>query len=994
MAEERKLTKKAIIDPIKLLHDRWSIPKKMLVEDEQSSMRIKQKQEQPLQLGKLQTIIDRSIDRINDNEGILELLPDINLIREILVASILNPKDLNEIKLNFKSDEPSIPPEFIETIRTHFTTEYDLESELSDILGEALVDKGASILLPIPASTLYNTMMASGHTVESIYGSVIPNMLFTNIGVVSIGSKEYGGELPALENFTKIAYGPDVARNGSEQGIKFEPMVTITDNPLHLLKAGLHKANSKIHLKKYLRDNIGLESLSLRNDSTTHNKLYYKKIYDFVESITINKQSPEEAGKNMNPIIFKLPVESVIPVYVPGEPSNHVGYYIILDELGNPVKASRNSNFFKELNSKLESTVKNSGNTYIKTTLLGNNDMININLDNEFTQPIIDAYINQLEKELVAAVKNGVHGENVEVSRPEALFRIMFSRQLQKTRTKALYIPVELMTYLAFNYNEIGMGVSLIEKTKLYSSLRAIMMFAEIMAGIKNSVPGRVLNITLDAEDPDPQATVETILNEFTAIQSVGLPLGKLNPSDIVEGIQRANIQVKIDGGEIFPNTAIEIEDKHREMTKPDSDLSEMLKKHHYSGFGVTPQLVDQGLDGEFATAIRASNLLQAKRDMVHQNTFTYWLTDHVHKYIFCGGPLYHSLKELWNDIIEEQKLAAKEMREQKVKAAIEKAQAISETDKLEEDTDKSGTSPDAGEVGLDKGKVDTTNVEAKLDTLKIEASEEEVEEELEPEEEYIPLTFEEVIESIYCELPKPDTAVIINQSTAFKDYSDFIDAVIPVYISEDMVRNMLKGEYTNDVLASTQISIATMLKRQYLRRQNILPEIDEVLVSDDFNAVENIKGHYKVMLQFIGELLPAIYQSEYDNVDKKAIEAITKVTKQKEIDFPEGTGGDSGGGDSGGEDSGEESGGEGSGDEGSDKDMDTGEDLGSSDFGLDDEGDTGAEDKGGEDKAPKEDKEAKEEKPEDTKKEDKKATDTGKDLDMKELGMDKKEEK
>jgi len=38
------------------------------------------------------------------------------------------------------------------------------------------------------------------------------------------------------------------------------------------------------------------------------------------------------------PMLMKLPTESTIPVFIPGDPSNHIGYFVMLDGNGKPLE--------------------------------------------------------------------------------------------------------------------------------------------------------------------------------------------------------------------------------------------------------------------------------------------------------------------------------------------------------------------------------------------------------------------------------------------------------------------------------------------------------------------------------------------------------------------------------------------------------------------------------------------------------------------------------
>lgn len=804
MSEKKRYLTKDPKKEKKNIAKKWLVKRQMLVEDEKVTREIKSKQTR-LQIEKLKAIIEKTIDKVNDSEGVMELLPDLNLVREIIVATTLSPKDMTQIKLSFTSDNPLVPPEFIETIRQHFTSTYDLESQMSKILSEALVTKGAKVLLPIPAIALQNVMMNSSTALESFTNQRLKDYRFNNIGLIE-----------TKPNITEITAMESIAFGNEKVTIPDSGKLTITDNCNYLLTPIIADITQSLKVKKILNNQFGLESFERRN--SIEKDVYVKKMYDIVESVIVKEAKVEELGKNMDPILFNLPSESVIPVFVPGEPENHIGYYVILDELGHPVRASKNSNFFKELNDKLENTIVSSGTLVVKSSI-NMQDTDKDRAANSIRQPIMDAYVTQLEKELRDGVRSGTNGEYVEISKPVELFRLMFARQLEKMQTRALYIPAEMLTYVAFDYDELGIGISLVEKTKLYSSLRAILMFAEIMAGIKNSVPGRILNITLDETDPDPQLTVETVLQEFISLQTSALPLGKLNPAEIVDALQRAGIQVKINGGDVFPNTEIEVEERRRDMAKPDTELSELLKKHQYAGWGVSAELADRGLEGDFATGITQANLLQTKRVMVWQEGFETHLTDHTHKYIYAGGPLNKELQDLYN--------------------------AIPDLDKKE-------------------------------------------------------YSFKDIVDSVKVILPKPDTAIINTQLEAFNSYSAFLDVAIPTHISEDMIRGMLKGDFTPDAIASIQNAIANLLKRQYMRQQNMLPELDELLTNSESNITEAIRSHAEAILKTVGSVIPDIIMKEYKMVDATSQAVMTKIESLKQpadnsSDYDSGT--DEGGG-------------------------------------------------------------------------------------------------
>jgi hypothetical protein len=216
----------------------------------------------------------------------------------------------------------------------------------------------------------------------------------------------------------------------------------------------------------------------------------------------------------------------------------------------------------------------------------------------------------------------------------------MLSRYLSNKSTRLLYVPKEIVSYIAFDYDDYGIGKSLLEDTKVFGSLRAILLFAEVMAGVKNSVGRTKLDITLDEDDPDPASTVEAIIHHFAGLQTESLPLGRLVAGDIVRSLQKASVDVNVNGGEAFPGTKSEVTENTREYRTPDSELSQTLRRMQYSGFGIPPEIVDQAMEGELATVVVSRNQLYAKQVMEYASKLIKMVSSFIRLYIRCSGEL------------------------------------------------------------------------------------------------------------------------------------------------------------------------------------------------------------------------------------------------------------------------------------------------------------------------------------------------------------------
>ena len=527
-----------------------------------------------------------------DNRMMMELLPDLKLVRRILVPSILSPKDLSTYALTLKIDDNALteetPADVLQAIERHFKTIYDLESKLSVILDEALFDTGSYCLLVVPESTLSNLVQSRITGMES-YQSIIDNNrnYFEPVGFIS-GEPVKGG-------------------------------YTVTDNINHLL-AGPTRRRA-LSASVYSRLGIQVGNEALRD----------------VPTMSFPAGQGENGKRVNNPLVMRIPSDAIIPVYTPSDPSDHLGYYILLDSNGSPTSSIKHISGLDKLKTQItDAATGNSLGGLIKSTGF----TIGTAAASKDPDLLINQYIDIVQNELESQLKKGSYGAEVSVARPEGVYQLMLSRLLANQLTRVLYVPAELLTYFAFDFTDAGVGKSLLEDTKIFGSLRAILLFAEVMAGVKNSVGRTSLDITLDEDDPDVSSTVEAIIHNFTRMQTEALPVGALHAGDIISSLRRASVEVNIEGGDAFPGTKSTIGENNREYHAPDSDLRDTLRRMQYSGIGIPPEIVDSAMEGELATVVVSRNQLYAKQVMEYGAKFEKLVSNFIRTYIRCSGEL------------------------------------------------------------------------------------------------------------------------------------------------------------------------------------------------------------------------------------------------------------------------------------------------------------------------------------------------------------------
>lgn len=762
---------------------RFKVKRDVLVDDKQEPWSVRESRRNnpntDNELGRLRHVVEGNIQSEQDAKYILELLPDMNRVFDIVTSSIISPKDLTANHIEIGGHKMA-PPGFYEAIREHFTTVYNFESEMAALIRDTLCISGSMLYVPFSVSTLTNFIRTNAHAMES-GGDINKLVTGASWGILKktetatchdAGFTILDGttiDLEAQCGYTLLEqrqWATDVKVQKLEKGI------VVTDNPMILAKPKLAAISRHIKTAEILKSNFSLEGVSINGKVNKDLNPYLRTMEQMKIVNRIEASSTPIEDEVLNPIVMKYRHSVVIPAFTPGDVRRHIGYFIAIDQDGNPVHQVNTISYFKELNDKLSKMTDQPGNGVIRAgmsqTVLGGSES-----GMSYVKPLIRFYIDQLETELKESITKGVHGEDVEVSAPEPFYRLLLARQLKNQYTQLVYLPAELCTYFAFEYNEVGMGVSMLERTKLYASLRAILLFAELVNSVKNSVGIRKMNIRLDDLDPDKMGTVEMIMNEFVALQTNPLPAGKLNPSDIIDSLRRASIQVAVEGGEYFPGTDVNIEETNRQIYTGDDNLKELLRSMHYAGCNVTPDQVDASLEGDFATGITVRNLLQAKTVLMQQEIFTYHSSDFMRKYIYAGGPLYKKLYKLYDE--------------------AEKPEGFP--------------------------------------------------------------TLEELIASLEMILPRPETARISAQMEEFNVYQTFVDTVLQSFITEESIEAFTKGEHVKGGVATIRDAYKNQLLRDYIRRENMLPELDQLFNIEEGSSGRLITEHNLKMFEAIVDM-------------------------------------------------------------------------------------------------------------------------------------------
>lgn len=764
-----------------------------------------------LNVAEFQNIANTISRRMHDADNIMRLFPDLELAAQILISSILSPKDMVNSEILYALKESIFPPDIANSLLSELKLDiedfYKLQATLPDILREVLFKSGAYIKAVLPESAVDEIINGGLSASTEAFREILERPSLGILGPFSTKESSTGLSMESLVNFRPdgvFAEPIQLRINKNKVTEPFKHLVEVSDNYKYLK---LHKALLR-HRSQQVKSVISTESAKTTYTDREIESLFFRKpqVKDkpFVRVSTKDQTARHSLGR---PLEMKIPTEATIPVFVPGNPKEHIGYFIILDEEGNPVTYGSS----REALSNMQSALNDPNNSITSVlTQKAHNNLLGISGMGLNLTDKAQVYMGIIEADLINRLKNGIYGCKLEIGRKQEVYQIMMARTLSNQYTRIVYIPVELITYFAFNYHENGTGQSLYDDLGILTSLRAILLFSKVMNMAKNSISVTRCNMVLDEDDPDPRKTIETAVNEVMRMRQQYFPLGINNPLDLVDWVQRLGIEFTFEGHPGIPNTKFEFESKNMQHEMPDSDLDELLRKQTIMALGLSPETVDNGFNSEFATTIVSNNILMSKRVLQYQQLLNPQLTDYVAKIITNDTSVRSRLITILEPKLGE----------------IDKYIDTAERKLLDEDKSKF--------------------MEYMIDKL---AS-------------YLELS-----------LPKPDITSLENLKEAFDAYASALEDGLNQWASSDFVTQELAGELSSSVDA-IKAALKAHYLRQWMADNNYLPELADIVgTTEDEKPLldlyqlskDHMEGIMRTSAKFIASLKPAITATDKD---------------------------------------------------------------------------------------------------------------------------------
>lgn len=771
--------------------------------------------------------ISRSImARMEDNQNTMQLFPDIELAEQIVISSILAPKDMGSSELIYKLTDNRFPAvltnELLGVLKEHISKNYKLREQCSDILSDAMFKKGSHVKAILPESAV-DELINSNSVVAT--ENIFPSDIFADRTGSSLTSMNLlGSPFPkdtterrnpkyVLESIVNAGAGVSPSIYNEDESVRkaLEGLVEVTDNYNLLKFQKLVDAISVSSVRKAVGTRLDKASMTFATESykffegkkaegkmteeQMKQLLYRNSVSQYKPFLTIPSKDNLRRKSVGRPMVIDIPSEAAVPIHVPGSPEKHIGYMVPVDADGNFITLGSAFDNATGMAGMMSSDKSNSS----LGSLLTEKARKNLATQNE--QPTIEnateIYADIIEKDFLQRLANGKYGRELRIGRNMDIMRIMLIRALKAQFTRLVYVPSEYVTYFAFKYHDNGVGKSYLDDLANITSLRALVLFSKTMARVKSSIETTHVNVKLDPRDHDPAGTLEKAKHLIAKTRQQFFPHGLNRVVDLTDWISRAGIQITFEGHPKMPTTSFDFETKNMQHPPPDDGLEEDFRYQTYMHFGLSPDAVDTAAKSDFATVIEKSSIMFSKRVTVWSDAFSEDLTDYARKILNNDNELIDALLE----VLKNHK---------------------SEIDSMMTDEEK---------------EFYTTHPKEFSEFLIYQFS-----------------------SSLKVDLPKPEFTSLQNMNTSFSDRANAYKAAIEYVIDESVLPSDLGGEASNYVATLQKVWLAGLM-RKWMAENNYVPEVMEISqLSEEgkpaIDLLELTESHSKNLMLAVATLL------------------------------------------------------------------------------------------------------------------------------------------
>lgn len=575
----------------------------------------------------------------------------------------------------------------LQVVKNYFTTKYPIENEIPQMIGDVLFRKGAYVVLNIPHCVLdhlINGYEVTGH--ESFVNNIKPKLHafkdqefvgdFTKARNIGIVRDKPVDDITTVDGFESLY--ADTRSGGTEfELVKGSDGTglgwTFTDN----VNVFSYYRAAKVIKERSIEHRAGLESfgnlirktitkketskgkkanpnnlavISRSDFNSEMSKLYPQRQWRHSETLSVRESRFYSGRGKGTSVRYTPPMEATIPVNLPGRGGEPFGYIFLTDPKTGEFLCTA-SDLSMYMGTKAENT--DAGASSLDEVIRHLRDTNELGRSEVDLTWMIDVAISNLERSFIESFVNGDSGKTVSLTLSDENKKIFLSRALKGQGVRSIFVPSSYVTYCAVDYNDMGIGRSLVEEAKLHITRLAVLETADILANVENAISHTDLTIGLEKGSFDPRQVVEMIRNEYYANNpTLHNMLGFTNISidSILDKFREQSLTVKVTGGDNQAIVAPEIDARQsdREPIKTvDSTTRDNLLNTIAGYFCLKRSWLDDSSDGnEFAVEAVADQELLRNQATEWSRTFSAFISDIIRKHIIYNEPIINDLVE------------------------------------------------------------------------------------------------------------------------------------------------------------------------------------------------------------------------------------------------------------------------------------------------------------------------------------------------------------
>ena len=609
-------------------------------------------------------------------EKLNKLAPEIEQSRILVSSSIMSPNDLQDGEFTFSfedipalEEDPDLLKEVTELYNQYFNHVLNLGIKSYDWIGDAMYVSGAKCVLILPIATQID--MRHRTQKEANINRYNSEIGFESFKAFSNTSDDYifSGKKLSMADYLK-GYNPTVeslvpsmeafgVKTPSEfcSASKLDYYSKVENNyrskygPSYVagIESMVINLKAKMSEGDIIRITENTDSFRYVNTSREHveediwSKLASK--YGFNnrpvrEEMVILKANPSKYKHRGHPTIIELPTEAVIPIFIPGAPNEHLGYFVMLDEHGQPLTADDSRAAYD--------TTGCAGGSNAATfeAVFGSNccNATYFNQSNDYTQMGSLIFNNLLDGYIRTRMKGILHRDDLQLSRFNALSTILFQRTLESKETTIVFVPPMLMHYFAFDYDKhTGCGKSKTADIQFILSLRTTLMMANVVAAVNDAIEHKKIEFGVDDKNANVEAIMELIANIFIEKNKLN---GSIDPSEIMRDMYNNSLTIIPKGLPGLSDISVDVQSTQGSSSRVGDDTIEQLNNLLVAQLDVPSAALNQLNEPEYARSLVVGNLFFAKKITRYQHIWCNLMSEFIRVYTLVDIPFQEALKK------------------------------------------------------------------------------------------------------------------------------------------------------------------------------------------------------------------------------------------------------------------------------------------------------------------------------------------------------------